>query len=74
MANFDINVDRRTDGKSDAYIAPCYKQVGQKKNELLGPRVLNNHIIVRPECSALTTASFHRTNQNHTYSYKSVYA
>ena len=26
MSNFHINVDRRTDGKSDAYIAPCYKQ------------------------------------------------
>ena len=42
MSNFDINVDRRTDGlkdgrtdgrKSDAYIAPCYKQVRQKADD-----------------------------------------
>ena len=30
MPNFDINVDKRTDGKADACIATCYKQAQQK--------------------------------------------
>ena len=33
MSNVDINVDRRTDRKSDAYIAPRYKQVRYKTGD-----------------------------------------
>ena len=45
MSNFDINVDRRTDGQTDgkagAYVALCYKQVRQKSTDDILKRFSN---------------------------------